>query len=107
MLKKALSTRVVCLAILLLSLAGMWHEKEVRDSWGQHVLRRQIQTLQKQIEQIENAEPISPSRFRSQPLHHRFDPFDRFGETLEIDLVGRVGRQMIMRITIRCGVGDH
>jgi hypothetical protein len=35
--------------MLLLSLAGMWHEKEARDTWGQKGLRTQIQSLQEEL----------------------------------------------------------
>jgi hypothetical protein len=46
MLRDRFGSRVICLVMLLLSLAGMWHEKEARSTWGEIALRRQIETLQ-------------------------------------------------------------
>lgn len=54
MLRRIFLSRCLCLVVLLLSLFGMWHEKEVRDTWGQRALRLQIQKLQQEPEKIQN-----------------------------------------------------
>jgi len=54
MLRQFFLSRSICLIILLLSLFGMWHEKEVRDTWGQRALRLQIQKLQQEPERLQN-----------------------------------------------------
>jgi len=52
MLRKPFLSRCICLAVLILSLFGMWHEKEARDSWQTFHLRQQLdhanELLQKQ-----------------------------------------------------------
>jgi hypothetical protein len=61
MLRKPFVSRCVCLGILMLSLFGMWHEKEVRDSWQTFQLRQQLELdranelLQKQNTIVTNA----------------------------------------------------
>ena len=47
MLRQRLATRVFCLVVLVLSLVGMWHEKEVRDSWKAQALQNEIDALRK------------------------------------------------------------
>ena len=42
MLRKPIVSRYICLGILFLSLFGMWHEKEARDSWKSYHLRQQL-----------------------------------------------------------------
>ena len=54
MLRQRFLSRSICLIILLLSLIGMGHEKEVRDTWGQRALRLQIQKLQQEPEKLQN-----------------------------------------------------
>jgi len=46
MLLWTFALRCICLVVLLLSLFGMWHEKETRDTWGQRALRQQMEALQ-------------------------------------------------------------
>jgi membrane protein implicated in regulation of membrane protease activity len=46
LLRRAFYSRVFCLVILLLSLVGMWHEKQARDSWAVHDLQQRIQEMQ-------------------------------------------------------------
>jgi hypothetical protein len=46
LLRRAFYTRVFCLAILLFSIVGMWHEKVTRDSWAVRDLQQQIQDMQ-------------------------------------------------------------
>jgi hypothetical protein len=53
MLRPSFTTRGICLVILLLSLFGMWHEKEVRDTWGQRMQSRQIERLQQELQKSE------------------------------------------------------
>jgi hypothetical protein len=53
MLRQLFASRVFCLAMLLLSLVGMWREKEARDTWEQRVLHLQIQSLQKHLEEVQ------------------------------------------------------
>jgi hypothetical protein len=52
MLRKSFVSRCTCLVVLILSLFGMWHEKEARDSWQTFHLRQQLdhanELLQKQ-----------------------------------------------------------
>jgi hypothetical protein len=60
MLRRAFSSRCICLGVLLLSLFGMWHEKEVRDTWGQRVLRLQIQKLQQKLDNTQSTPPNTP-----------------------------------------------
>jgi hypothetical protein len=57
MLRRPFSSRCICLAVLLLSLFGMGHEKEVRDTWGQRALRLQIQNLQQKLEKTQSTPP--------------------------------------------------
>lgn len=56
MLRRSFATRIVCLVALLLSLVGMWHEKEARDSWTVHHLRKQLERQSEQKPTIEDAE---------------------------------------------------
>jgi hypothetical protein len=53
MLRQSFTTRGICLVVLLLSLFGMWHEKEVRDTWGQRMLSHQVERLQQQLQKSE------------------------------------------------------
>lgn len=53
MFRQPFGSRVFCFIVLLLSLVGMWHEKEARETWGQRALRAQIQSLQKQLEEVQ------------------------------------------------------
>jgi len=53
MLRPSFTTRGICLVVLLLSLFGMWHEKEVRDTWGQRMLSHQIERLQQELRKSE------------------------------------------------------
>jgi hypothetical protein len=52
MLRKPFASRCICLGGVILSLFGMWHEKEARDSWQTFHLRQQLdhanELLQKQ-----------------------------------------------------------
>ena len=50
MFRQPFRSRVFCFIMLLLSLVGMWHEKEARDTWGQRALRHQIDSLQKALQ---------------------------------------------------------
>lgn len=52
MLRQPLLSRCICLGVLLLSLFGMWHEKETVETWGQRALRLQIEDLQKQLQDV-------------------------------------------------------
>jgi hypothetical protein len=58
MLRKPFASRCVCLGILILSLFGMWHEKEARDSWHAFHLQQQLdranELLQKQNTVVTN-----------------------------------------------------
>lgn len=54
MLRESRFSRWICLGVLLLSLLGMWHEKEVRDTWGQNKLRIQIQRLEQQLQESQH-----------------------------------------------------
>jgi hypothetical protein len=51
MLSRHLVSRCICFIVLLLSLFGMWHEKEARDTWGERVLRVQIERLRDELQQ--------------------------------------------------------
>ena len=53
MFRQHFGSRVFCFIILLLSLVGMWHEKEARDNWGRIALHRQIERLQKELEKAQ------------------------------------------------------
>lgn len=53
MFRQSLFSRGICLVVLLLSLFGMWHEKEVRDTWVQQGLNRQIQNLHQELEIVQ------------------------------------------------------
>lgn len=57
MLRRYFPSRCICLCVLLLSLYGMWHEKEVKDTWGQRALRLQIQNLQQKLEKTQSTPP--------------------------------------------------
>lgn len=50
MLRQPFVSRCICLGVLLLSLFGMWHEKEVRDTWDQRALHLQIERLKQEIQ---------------------------------------------------------
>lgn len=60
MLRKALSTRIICLVILLLSLAGMWREMVLVDSLARRILRRQNEDLRIRIQHLEQNETMPP-----------------------------------------------
>ena len=45
MLRPCNGSRLFCFLVLFISLAGMWHEKEVRDTWTERNLRLQIQSI--------------------------------------------------------------
>lgn len=53
MLRRPMTSRCICLAILVLSLFGMWHEKEARDTWAQRSLRLQVDKLQQELQKPE------------------------------------------------------
>jgi hypothetical protein len=50
MLRRSFPSRCFCLGVLLLSLIGMWHEKETRDTWEARELRVKIETLQQDLQ---------------------------------------------------------
>lgn len=53
MLRQPFGSRVFCFVMLLISLVGMWHEKEERDTWSQSAMRAHIQELQKQLDEVQ------------------------------------------------------
>ncbi len=53
MFRQSFASRVFCFVMLLLSLVGMWHEKEARDTWGQLALRHQMQRLQPELQKVQ------------------------------------------------------
>lgn len=54
MFRPPFGSRLVCFIVLLLSLLGMGHEKEARETYVQRALRAKVQSLQKHIEEIES-----------------------------------------------------
>ena len=45
MLRPDNGSRLFCFLVLSISIAGMWHEKEVRETWTERHLRQQIQSI--------------------------------------------------------------
>lgn len=59
MLRRPFTSRCFCGLILMLSLLGMWHEKETRDTWAERALRLQVQALQQELQKSRNE--VNPS----------------------------------------------
>jgi hypothetical protein len=53
MLRRPFVSRCICLGALLLALLGMWHEKEVRETWGQRALHHQLEILQHELQKTQ------------------------------------------------------
>ena len=53
MLRQSFGTRVFCCVMLLLSLAGMWHEKEAKDTLNKDLLRHQLEDAQQKLQKIQ------------------------------------------------------
>ena len=54
MFRPPFGSRLFCFIVLLLSLLGMGHEKEARETYVQRALRAKVQSLQKHIEEVES-----------------------------------------------------